>query len=193
MAYTPYTPVITGSTPTDDIDLPDDSELETSGVGAFDAPLQDLADRIRYNDASNRSAYTVEDIDTAVCVSSAATYASSSSDPANHVVQTALLTVAVGDTVWVECKFHAQCAVASTAEVRLGYVITSGSVNGIDAARANWGALADKVPGSCSGYFSCAAAGDLYVFLQVRSPGATNQINVYGPVSMRVDKRGAET
>lgn len=46
MAYTPYTPVTTGAPPLADIDLPDDSELETSGVGAFDAPLQDLADRI---------------------------------------------------------------------------------------------------------------------------------------------------
>ena len=45
MAYTPYTPVPAASL-TANIDLPDDAELETSGIGALNAPLEELADRI---------------------------------------------------------------------------------------------------------------------------------------------------
>lgn len=41
MAYTTYTPTATKFV---DVDLPDDSELETSGIGAIDTPAETLAD-----------------------------------------------------------------------------------------------------------------------------------------------------
>jgi len=47
MSYSSYTPnSSTSSTGLDDVDLPDDSELETSGIGAIDAPLEELSDRV---------------------------------------------------------------------------------------------------------------------------------------------------
>lgn len=45
MAYTPYTP---SASRLSTIQVPDDSELETSGIGANDTPLEELADGIAF-------------------------------------------------------------------------------------------------------------------------------------------------
>jgi len=50
MAYTSYTPNASGaSAGTADVDIPDDSELESSGIGAIDTPMEDIADRVAAN------------------------------------------------------------------------------------------------------------------------------------------------
>jgi len=47
MAYSAYTPDGATTNDADDtVDLPDDSELETSGIGAINTPIEELADRI---------------------------------------------------------------------------------------------------------------------------------------------------
>lgn len=120
MAYTAYTPnASTAAELDDDIDLPDDSELESAGVGAFDSPLEDLADRIAK--AKNLVAVSKSYYGNAGSVvfsnlnSTAVKTVQSGGSDADHVVSGVL----DGDDILVSVVFFLQTTAGAACDLRL--------------------------------------------------------------------------
>lgn len=193
MAYTAYTPDPTTSVEeTDDIDLPDDAELESAGIGAFNAPLEDLADRVAK--AGARATFDVNWSETAGSLgvmmdeledTDVARFLRSSVGGADIEISVGSND---GDLFIVTAAFAVETALSVTTEVYLGAYETG--VGGYEGAFGS----AVLVPAgtwtqvTLHGVFAATVDGSVTFAVEWRNVQSTGAAQAYGLFAMTVTR-----
>ena len=173
MAYSTHTPTAAKFA---DVDLPDDSELESSGIGAVNTPMEDLADGLLW-------ATEIADL----------TYASTAAYTTFFTVDSATMTAYtdvtgldidvaanVGDRIHVTLSFVVQTLTGTGCYLDVYTDAGAGSVvPGTEHCFTS--AIAINIPVTLS--FVVQAGSTATINFQVRAKCATNTWLIYGPVT----------
>lgn len=186
MAYTTYTPTKAVFA---DVDLPDDSELETSGIGAIDTPLETIADGLlRVTERVENSGHASGSWGTLGSVMDTITGAVAETvqyDPGGGFVDVELQTGShsVNDSVFVIATFNAYSD-TEDADVRLRATETGG-------AFATGVVQAQRLPGAgqlvtvvVQGVWTVVAAGGIDFTLEGVNAATPNNLYIYGGLNI---------
>lgn len=105
------------------------------------------------------------------------------------------VTVVTKDKIEIAANFEVDSALAGQGEFRIAYKITAdGAITELPAARAYFSNMTtDRIPVCVQGVATAGADGALYVYLQLREPGAGHNVYIYAPISCVVKVHGVNT